>query len=199
MLAPLAPLNVLPGSPIHLNAPYVSKPGTVTFQWKKDGVNVTSATGFGPQTYFVANATGADSGSYTVTMTNTAGTTVSVPAVVTVLVKHSADFSGDYKIDLNELTRVIQLYNTRNGTVRTGRYLVQATGTEDGFNVDLTTPNIATVSLARYHSADSDKDGKITLVELTRVIELYNTRAGTTRTGAYRTQLGTEDGFASAP
>jgi hypothetical protein len=55
------------------------------------------------------------------------------------------------------------------------------------------------VSLARVHSADSNRDGKISLTELTRVIELYNTRNGTTRTGAYKMQTGTEDGFAPSP
>ncbi len=124
---------------------------------------------------------------------------ISAPALVLVLGRHSADSNGDGKIDLAELTRVIQLYNTRNGTVRTGRYLVQASGSEDGFSIDGTTPNIATVSLARYHTADSDKNGKITLVELTRVIELYSVRSGATRTGAYLPQDGTEDGFAPAP
>jgi hypothetical protein len=31
------------------------------------------------------------------------------------------------------------------------------------------------------------------------VIELYNVRSGTTRTGAYHAQGGTEDGFAPGP
>lgn len=102
-------------------------------------------------------------------------------------------------ISLAELTRVIQLYNTRNGSVRTGRYLVQPTGTEDGFNVDSVTANGATVTLTRYHSADTNRDGKITLTELTRLIELYNTRSGSVRTGAYHAESGTEDGFAPGP
>ena len=38
-------------------------------------------------------------------------------------------------IGLLELTRVIELYNTRNGTTRTGCYKVDATG-EDGFAPD---------------------------------------------------------------
>jgi hypothetical protein len=95
-----------------------------------------------------------------------------------------------------ELTRVIELYNTRNGTSRTGRYKVQA-GTEDGFAQD--TAATANQTLARYHSADSNRDGQISVGELTRVIELYNTRAGTVRTGQYHVQAGTEDGFAPGP
>ena len=50
-----------------------------------------------------------------------------------------------------------------------------------------------------YHSADSNRDGRIGLLELTRVIELYNYRIGTTRTGEYHLQAGTEDGFAPGP
>ena len=55
------------------------------------------------------------------------------------------------------------------------------------------------VTLSRYHSADANKDGKFSLTELTRVIELFNTRAGTARTGAYHVQAGTEDGFGPGP
>jgi formylglycine-generating enzyme required for sulfatase activity len=49
------------------------------------------------------------------------------------------------------------------------------------------------------HSSDANRDGRIGLLELTRVIELYNYRSGTTRTGAYHAQGGTEDGFAPGP
>ena len=64
----------------------------------------------------------------------------------------------------------------------------------------LVTPDPLIMSAApRLHSADSDQDGRIGLVELTRVIELYNTRSGTVRTGQYHPQSGTEDGFATGP
>ena len=53
----------------------------------------------------------------------------------------------------------------------------------------------ATVTLALYHSADEDRNGEHSLLELTRVIELFNYRSGTTRTGQYHVQAGTEDGF----
>ena len=55
------------------------------------------------------------------------------------------------------------------------------------------------VTLTRYHSADSNHDGKVGLFELTRVIELFNYRSGTVRTGQYHVQAGTEDGFAPGP
>lgn len=102
---------------------------------------------------------------------------------------HSADTDGDFRINLSELLRVIELYNTREGTSRTGGYRNDAT-TDDGFAPD------AAGSAASFHSADTDRDSRINLSELLRVIELYNTRSGTTRTGAYRIEPGTADGFA---
>jgi hypothetical protein len=111
---------------------------------------------------------------------------------------HSADENQDGKISLLELTRVIELYNTHNGTTRTGAYTVQA-GTEDGFAPDPTRTAGAAVTLATYHSADENHDGKISLLELTRVIELYNYHSGSVRTGQYHAQAGTEDGFAPGP
>jgi len=112
--------------------------------------------------------------------------------------RHSADTSGDFRIGLLELTRVIELYNTRNGTTRTGCYSLEG-GSEDGFAPDPTRASATIVTLPVYHSADSSRDGKLSLLELTRVIELYNYRNGTTRTGQYHAQLGTEDGFAPGP
>ena len=101
---------------------------------------------------------------------------------------------------VSELTRVIQLYNTRNGTSRTGCYLVVESGTSDGFNPDATRLSTDVVTLVRYHSADYGRDGKISVSELTRVIQLYNTREGTSRTGAYHVRRQSEaissDGYA---
>lgn len=87
---------------------------------------------------------------------------------------------------------MIELYNTRFGTNQTGRYR-QGLLSADGFEPDSTSvdPHVLYV----FHSADSSRDGRIALPELLRVIELYNTRAGTQRTGAYRRDLSTVDGF----
>ena len=116
--------------------------------------------------------------------------------------QHSADANRDARISLLELTRVIELYNTRSGTSRTGCYKVDAAG-EDGFNQEPTRASTAVVTLASYHSADSDRNGKISLIELTRVIELYNYRSGTLRTGQYHAlragETSLEDGFNSGP
>jgi hypothetical protein len=120
------------------------------------------------------------------------------PLMVPQLLYHSADESQNGKISLLDLTRVIELYNTHNGSSRTGAYTDQA-GTEDGFAPDPTRTPGATVTLATYHSADEVQAGKISLLDLTRVIELYNYHSGTTRTGQYHPQAGTEDGFAPGP
>ena len=117
---------------------------------------------------------------------------LSVPQVMT----HGADTDQNYRISLLELTRVIELYNVRNGTVRTGAYRLNA-ATEDGFDSDPARSGTATFT--HYHSADTNRDALLGLLELTRVIELYNVRAGTARTGAYHFQTGTEDGFAPGP
>jgi hypothetical protein len=162
--------------------------GLFTYQWFKDGTAVSGATA---SSCLIANVLPTDAGSYTGVVTNTAGSKTSDPAVLTIA--HSADVNCDLRFGLVELTRVIELYNTRNGSTRTGRYKVQA-GTEDGFAQDTTAT--ANQTLTQYHSADSNRDGQIGLSELTRVIDLYNTRAGTSRTGQYHVQAGTEDGFA---
>jgi uncharacterized delta-60 repeat protein len=112
---------------------------------------------------------------------------------------HAADVDQDLRLNLAELTRVLELYNTRTGTVRTGRYIT-STGAVDGFSPDpaVTAGPIPTTP----HTADLNRDGRLSLTELTRVIELFNTRAGTTRTGAYHaaaTPTATEDGFAPGP
>ena len=112
---------------------------------------------------------------------------------------HDADLNRDSRITLAELTRMIELFNTRYGSVQTGSYAVAAEATEDGFAVDRGRATDRLVRLARYHAADSDRDGKISLTELTRVMEFYHARSGTIRTGAYHAAAGTDDGFAPGP
>lgn len=107
---------------------------------------------------------------------------------------HSADTNGDSRLSLSELLRVIELYNTRFGSVRTGRYRA-SNDSVDGFASDGAFAGDAPLDLVRHHVADVDHDGKLSLGELLRVIELYNTRAGSVRTGAYHPLAGTSDGF----
>ncbi|WP_221032723.1 hypothetical protein [Actomonas aquatica] len=105
--------------------------------------------------------------------------------------RHSADIDGNWDISLSELLRVIELYNTRSGTTRTGRYRVNPSSIDD-FDPD---ESMTATLPGFFHNADYDQDGSVSLGELLRVIELYNTRSGTTRTGAYRFSSGTADGF----
>ena len=122
------------------------------------------------------------------------------PLSVAQITVHSADQNQDFRISLAELTRVIELYNTRFSTVRTGCYAVAAaTVTEDGFAAAPNRAATEDVTLAAYHTADSNRDGRISLSELTRVVELYNYRSLGVRTGQYSLQAGTEDGFVPGP
>ncbi|GAB5558930.1 MAG: hypothetical protein SynsKO_05770 [Synoicihabitans sp.] len=109
---------------------------------------------------------------------------------------HTADTNGDFQFSLSELLRVIQLYNTRVGTTRTGRYVPAESATEDGFRTDSATAKGAPPTFTNFHAADTNRDAEISLSELLRVIQLYNFRSGTTRTGQYKRSDGTEDGFA---
>jgi len=114
--------------------------------------------------------------------------------------RHAADCApADGQISQSELLRVIEIYNVRHGTIRTGRYAVATAVTVDGFAFDPATANNEVVTLMRYHSADTNRDGKLALFELARVIELYQARVGGTRTGEYRVEADTEDGFAPGP
>lgn len=130
----------------------------------------------------------------------TAGTTIEYlvqPDPLPLRPHHSADIDRDNHLSLRELLRVIELYNTRSGTTRTGRYRMQSdTETVDGFapEIDQTAPG----SL-HFHSADTDRNSQLDLSELLRVIELYNTRSGTTRSGRYRIQPDSTDGFTPDP
>lgn len=89
---------------------------------------------------------------------------------------HSADISGDGRISLSELLRVIQFFNSAG-------YHCKA-GTEDGFALG---PGSETCP---PHSTDYEpKNWRVELSELLRLVQLYNT-------GGYRTDPTTEDGFA---
>ena len=83
---------------------------------------------------------------------------------------HTADLDRSFTFSLFELLRVIELYNTRRGTVRTGAYQVSQ-GTEDGFTPDFDRSSGVQLPLAAYHSADYGRDGSINLLELLRMID----------------------------
>lgn len=141
------------------------------------------------------NATGSPF-AFTLTASNGIGSASSQSFVLTVQVGHAADVSpADGALNLTELTRMIELYNSRSGTVRTGRYIASG-GTVDGF---APAPEATGTATAPFHTADLNQDGRISLTELTRVLEIFTARSGATRTGAYHPSSGTEDGFAPGP
>lgn len=105
------------------------------------------------------------------------------PSVPTALSSyHSADANRDGVISFRDYERVLELYNYRVNNIRTGEYHTDALA-YSGF-----APGPGAITT--YHSADTNQLGSISLLELTRVIELLNTSGG-----AYHVQVGTEDGF----
>jgi hypothetical protein len=116
-------------------------------------------------------------------------------------VYHTADTNANARLELSELLRVIELYNTRKGSARTGRYKASAAAAAalDGFAIDGSRSAEEAPTFLRFHNADVNRDAMIGLSELLRVIELYNTRSGSSRTGAYRPSFESEDGFAPGP
>jgi hypothetical protein len=109
-------------------------------------------------------------------------------------IHHTVDTDQDGRIALGELLRLIELYNTRHGSSRTGIYRLEESSV-DGFSPDPALPLTAGRLPAKRHLADTDRNGAISLSELLRVIELYNHRNGTTRTGTYKSSANTVDGF----
>ncbi len=98
------------------------------------------------------------------------------------LPNHSCDTNGNWRIELIELLRVIQFYNS-------GGYSCKQ-GTEDGYAPLPDGPRNCT-----NHSADfNPPDFKINLNEILRVIQLFNSFGG-----YYHLDPTTEDGFAPGP
>jgi len=93
---------------------------------------------------------------------------------------HSADINRDFAINLSELLRVIQFFNLY------GYYCADKPEyTEDGY-----LPGIGTNHSCRPHASDTDRDWTISLSELLRLIQFFNS-------GGYYPcpDQGTEDGY----
>jgi uncharacterized delta-60 repeat protein len=179
------------------------------YQWRKNGVPLANdgrITGADGPLLRIAKVGPADAASYDVFITPgtipapqitgapqvaaLAAPGITSPArTLTILPQfHSADSNRDGRIDLFEIIRVLQLFAYTSGGVRTGEYRTQA-GTEDGFAAG---PG----PITSFHSADTNRDGRIDVSELSRVILLYNFVRNGTRTGEYHPEVGTDDGFA---
>ena len=77
----LASQTVTAGTAVTFTAAASGSPAP-TFQWRKNGANITGATG---ASYTIASATTADAGTYAVVATNSAGSAISNNAVLTVV------------------------------------------------------------------------------------------------------------------
>ncbi len=123
-----------------------------TYQWKKDGADIAGATS---ATYSVASVSAGDTGSYTVVVTNSAGSTVSSAALVTVGSAIIAPSISAHPAD-------VSINSGQSAT-----FTVVATGTaplsyqwkKDG--VDITGANDATYTIA---SASVGDNGSYTVV-----------------------------------
>ena len=76
------PFTVVSGSPAYFTVA-VSGTGPLTYQWRKDSVNIAKATNY---VFSLATTTGADAGLYQVTISNSGGAVVSQTARLTVSV-----------------------------------------------------------------------------------------------------------------
>ena len=94
---------------------------------------------------------------------------------------HSADSNGDWNIDLEELLRVVQLYNLKSYHC-------------DGTAVDGFAPGTGSTDCTPHDGDHSPEDWSISFVELLRIIQFYNSSYG-----HYHLQTHTEDGFAPGP
>ncbi len=91
LLVPMLNTSVNVGGTFSLSAPFVGKPGTVTFQWKKDGVAISGATNQG---FSIGSAAVGDSGDYSVDLANATGTTTGAPTKLTVYPAGADSFAG---------------------------------------------------------------------------------------------------------
>lgn len=80
LVAPLLNQSAVPGSSVTFGASYLAKPPAVAFQWRKNGANIPGATS---AVLTLANVQAADTGDYSVVMTNSAGTTTTAAATLT--------------------------------------------------------------------------------------------------------------------
>ena len=104
---------------------------------------------------------------------------------------HSADYDRNWFLGANEIARITALFHYQSGTTRTGQYHTDLNSV-DGF-----APGPGPIE--KLHSADTDMDGRISLLELTRMIELSNGSGAYSSIGFYHLQGGEVDGYAPGP
>ena len=122
---PPASINLCSGGTLSIP---VTVSGTNTFQWKKNGINITNAN---TNPYTKSNVSIADTGTYTVEITNGCGTITSQNCVVRIISGVSVSIIADYCASPNriKLTAVITPNNTGSTTAYT--YLWSNGGVRD--------------------------------------------------------------------
>jgi len=103
---------------------------------------------------------------------------------------HSVDYSRSWSFELDELLRMVSLFNYSENSRRTGEYHWRL-GTEDGYASGMGDQS------RRPHTADTDENWRFSLLELLRVVSLFNYGENNTRTGIYHLSSGGIDGYAS--
>lgn len=146
---PPANVSVSQGNPAQFG---VTALGTYpfTFQWMKNGTPITGATS---QTYEVPATQPADAGSYSVTVTNAAGSATSPAATLTVLPPVAPSFSGAWmsqeSVTVGENLTLSTPYPDSNGAV--GPYTYQ--WFKDGAAISGATDSYYTISTTQVSDA----------------------------------------------
>lgn len=113
-----------------------------SYQWQKNGVAIPGATG---NTYAIASATAADAGSYSVVVTNSAGTVTSASAALTVVPAAAPDAPGQAGGFASGTTTVTLTWQPpASGDMVTG-YRIERAG-DSAFTTSLVTTDLATTS-----------------------------------------------------
>ncbi|HPO13634.1 MAG TPA: SUMF1/EgtB/PvdO family nonheme iron enzyme [Candidatus Hydrogenedentes bacterium] len=152
--------------------------GSLTYDWEKNG---TSLGGPSLPTFTIVSVSLANAGVYSCSVSDGVATVESDGAELLVYEpavtgQHNADQDNDWLINLSELLRIIQFYNSDG-------FHCEA-GTEDGF-----APGPGDTSCVPHDSDYNAQDWQINLSELLRVIQFFNSRG-------YHCEEGTEDNFA---
>jgi hypothetical protein len=115
LLSNVATLTLLPTITTQLNSSSVATGGVarfsvvatgsapLTYQWMKDGTSISGATS---STYTIASTKTTDAGSYTVTVTNSAGSVTSNPATLSVTAPNLSNLSVRTALDANQIVIV---------------------------------------------------------------------------------------------
>jgi hypothetical protein len=104
------PQKVATGNPATLKV-VATIPAPQTYQWRKDGADIPGATS---PTHTIPAAQPANSGAYTVVVTNSAGSTTSQVATLTVTLSYAGTYFGTFGGNLGEWALVVR--NDGTGT-----------------------------------------------------------------------------------